>query len=341
MLAKNFGGAERYFVDLSIALAELGHEVQAIHHSKFSASEKFSNNSLIKPVPTNVIGNWDVLAAWKIKKIIESFSPDIVHAHLARAAYYAGKICNTLSTPLVVKTHNYVNLKYYQHVNKFVTTTDDQKNYLVECNIDEDMIVVIPNFSSIEAVGALPSGSNSRLFNVVAYGRMVKKKGFDVLLRAFRKVLDLGIVTKLVIGGDGPEISKLLQLSNELKLENNVEFKGWVEDVNALLNDADLFVLPSLDEPFGIAILEAMAKGVPIISTKTKGPIEILDDQTALLVNVNDMDDLAEKMCLAANNKKAIQERAERALIKFKNKYARDSVVPQLVNLYKQTSGVI
>jgi glycosyltransferase involved in cell wall biosynthesis len=282
-----------------------------------------------------------MLAAWKIKKIIDSFSPDIVHAHLARAAYYTGKICNTLSTPLVVKTHNYVNLKYYQHVNKFVTTTDDQKKYLIECNIDEKIIVVIPNFSSIKAVEVLPTGDNSTLFKIISYGRMVKKKGFDVLLKAFRQVLDQGVVAKLVIGGDGPENNKLLQLSNELKLENNVVFKGWVKDVNELLNDADLFVLPSLDEPFGIAILEAMAKGVPIISTKTKGPIEILDDQTALLINVNDAGDLADKICLVAENQNACKARAERALEKFKSKYSRDSVVPQLINLYKQTSGTI
>ncbi len=341
MLAKNFGGAERYFVDLSNALTELGHEVQVIHHSKFSASEKISRNDLLKTVPVNVIGNWDMFAARAIKKIIKSFSPDIVHAHLARAAYFSGKICNALSTPLVVKTHNYVNLKYYQHVNKFVTTTGDQKKYLIECNIDENMIVVIPNFSSIEAVDVLPSVNSLTIFNIVAYGRMVKKKGFDVLLKAFRQALDQGVVAKLVIGGDGPENNKLLQLSNELKLENNVVFKGWVEDVSALLNDADLFVLPSLDEPFGIAILEAMAKGVPIISTKTKGPIEILDNQTALMINVNDVGDLTEKICLAAENKKANQERAERALEKFRNKYARNSVVPQLVNLYKQTSGIV
>ena len=84
-----------------------------------------------------------------------------------------------------------------------------------------------------------------------------------------------------------------------------------------------------------------MAKGVPIISTKTKGPIEILDNQTALMINVNDVGDLTEKICLAAENKKANQERAERALEKFRNKYARNSVVPQLVNLYKQTSGIV
>ena len=68
MLAKNFGGAERYFVDLSNALTELGHEVQVIHHSKFSASEKISRNVLLKTVPVNVIGNWDMFAARAIKK---------------------------------------------------------------------------------------------------------------------------------------------------------------------------------------------------------------------------------------------------------------------------------
>lgn len=84
-----------------------------------------------------------------------------------------------------------------------------------------------------------------------------------VLLKAFRRFLDEGNRAALHIGGDGPERKHLQQLAVTLELGRNVKFHGWVDDTGSFIKRSDVMVLPSLDEPFGIVVLEVMAKGRP------------------------------------------------------------------------------
>jgi glycosyltransferase involved in cell wall biosynthesis len=337
MLSRGFGGAERHFVELSVALAELGHEVQVIHHKKFFSKDSFAGLP-ITTAPVNVWGNWDVLGTARIQSLIVSFNPDVVHAHLARAAFMAGKACRKLKIPLVVKTHNYVDLKYYRQVTRFITPTVDQERYLQSKNITRDKIEVIPNFSSIKPVDHVNASIHTPA-TIVAYGRMVNKKGFDVLLHSIRKVHDRGLAVKLVLGGQGPEYSNLEKLCNTLGLEKIVEFKGWVDNIEEILKQADLFVLPSRDEPFGIVVLESMAKGVPIVTTRTQGPVEILDEGLATMVDINDNDALAEGIYQALTDYSNSRHKAGAALEKFITSYSKDVVVKKIEGLYRDLAG--
>ena len=70
------------------------------------------------------------------------------------------------------------------------------------------------------------------------------------------------------IAGDGPEFDELKKLQSELRLEDKVQFLGFRNDVPLLMKQSDLFVMPSLSEPFGIVLLEAMATGTPIVTTR-------------------------------------------------------------------------
>ncbi len=103
MLAKGFGGAERYFVDLSLVLADDGHQLQVICHRDFKEINCLAHKPGITVESFPVVGWWDVFSLRKMRKAINHFKPDIVHAHLARGAYMAGKICLKNKTPLVVK----------------------------------------------------------------------------------------------------------------------------------------------------------------------------------------------------------------------------------------------
>src|SRR3972149_3485997 len=110
MIAKGFGGAERYFVDLSLALADLGHQVQVICHDQFAGRQLFENRTDMNSRAFRVRGWWDIWARKNIEKAIIEFAPEVIHAHLARGASLAGSISASAGIPLVVKTHNYVNL---------------------------------------------------------------------------------------------------------------------------------------------------------------------------------------------------------------------------------------
>ena len=334
MLSKGFGGAERYFVDLSQALAEAGHDVQVICHKRFKQAEALRKFPSIHIQTVASMGWWDLWAKRKIRSFIIAYQPDVVQAHLARGAHMSGKICRNLNLPLIVKTHNYVDLKYYHHISCFVPTTDDQKTYLIEHGVNPDKIRVIPNFSSITPVenAELKESEN---YVIISYGRFVKKKGFDILLKAVKRLVDSGKKLHLLIGGDGPEHNNLRNLSDKLDLGESIEFTGWVDDIQAFANKGEIFVLPSLDEPFGIAVLEMMALGKPIIATRTKGPMEILEEDTAYLVEPGNEKSLADVLSKAIEDGKGRREKAAKALQVFREKYAKEVVVEKLINLYQ------
>ncbi len=334
MLAKGFGGAERYFVDLSLALADLGHEVQAICHHRFQGRELLARDPRIRLHTVSVLGWWDPLARYQVARAVARFGPQLMHAHLARAACIGGNVARRLRIPLAVKTHNYVDLKYYRDVDLFLPTTRDQRRYLLEQGIAPDRIEVLPNFSSLPPVTedglAASGGRPSVRFGTL--GRMVKKKGFDLLIRAFHAALDQGLDAHLVIGGDGPERARLEQMIRDLDCVDRVTLSGWVDDAATFLSAIDVFVLPSLDEPFGIVVLEAMARGRIIISTRTQGPSEILDDSTACLVDAGDVPQLTSAMLNAATADGAAL--ARRGWQKFRAQYSKEQVVPRLIKHY-------
>lgn len=335
MLSKGFGGAERYFVDLSQALAVKGHQVQVICHSKFIGLPLLEHPN-IKICPIFFFASWDPFGAHKLEQAVRNFAPAVIHTHLARAAHVSGRAAHRLHIPLVVKTHNYVDLKYYRQVNHFITTTEDQRRYLLEHGIPAGDISVIPNFSSMTAIDqAKQPDSGTPL--LVAYGRMVHKKGFDVLLRALQQVRASGVQARLVLGGDGPELPALRQIAHALGLEDVVDFIGWVKTPADLLDQADLFVLPSRDEPFGIVVLEAMARGKPIVTTRTAGPLEILDESTAWFADIDDVTGLAKAIRTACM---APEQRAQSALDRFLSTYSEQAVVPRIEQLYKQLAHV-
>ncbi len=122
---------------------------------------------------------------------------------------------------------------------------------------------------------------------------MVPFKGHKILLEAVRKLIDTRPQLKFVIAGDGPLREELSAERKRLKLEKNVFFLGHIPDVEDLLAAADLFVLPSLKEPFGIVLLEAMAARLPIVATNAGGVPEIIKDESGILVPPNDSGALA------------------------------------------------
>ena len=136
------------------------------------------------------------------------------------------------------------------------------------------------------------------------------------------------------IGGTGPEQDALIAQIKTLDLTDKVKMVGWLDDVSGFLQEADLFVLPSLDEPFGIVVLEAMAYALPIVSSDSQGPVEILDEDCAWLSKTGDADSLATAMQHACDDYEARKRKSENVLSKFKQNYSKQVVIPEFINLY-------
>lgn len=333
MLAKGFGGAERSFVDLCAELAARGHEVLAICEARGAALPLLRDIAGVDIVTLRVWGAWDPLAARAIARALRAHRSSVVQCHLARAAHLGGKAARALGLPTLAKTHNYVDLKYYRAIDRLVPTTRSQESYLRAQGIAAERLTRIPNFSRIAR--RLPqlhtAGEASR---VLAVGRLVEKKGFDVLLAALALVTPGRHRIELTIAGDGPLRAALEARARTLPAHVTVHFAGWRHDVAALYAQSDLFVLPSRDEPFGIVVLEAMAAGVPIIATRTQGPLEILDAESAVLVDIDDVQALTAALNACLNDPDDAQRRAIHAGFVYENTYSAGAVVPVYEALY-------
>ena len=335
MLARGFGGAERSFVDLSLALAARGHQLLAIGDKRGSALPLLADQPNIECVGVRCHGNWDVFARRTLRQHLERFAPKVVQAHLARAAYLGGRAAHDLGLPTLAKTHNLVQVKYYRDIDALVATTLAQADHLRAHGVDPRVIHQIPNFSAIQIVSTARQTAGPP-WVIKSAGRFVPKKGYAALLTAFAQLRSNGVDARLIIGGDGPEAARLKTLAQSLNLGRAVEFPGWVDDVAQFLLDADMFVLPSHDEPFGIVVLEAMASGVPIVTTPTVGPLEILDVNSACFAARDDAPALALAMAQTLADFDAARRRAETALSLFLQRYSADIVVTRYLALYAE-----
>ena len=126
-----------------------------------------------------------------------------------------------------------------------------------------------------------------------------EKKGLDVLLRAFKRLQEADLSLKLILVGDGPLRGSLQDLAVSLGINESVEFLGQKgrAQVAKLLHDCEVFVLPSRSEPFGIAIIEAMACKKPVVATTVGGILEIIDNgKNGILVEPDNPTALAEAL---------------------------------------------
>ena len=154
-------------------------------------------------------------------------------------------------------------------------------------------------------------------FTIIAAGRFVQKKGFIDLLKAAKILTDKGLKFKMEIFGDGELKQSLESFIDEYNLDQ-VTLMGWSDNLNNEFLKGDIFCIPSHQEPFGLIIGEAMLAGLPVVSTKTDGGLEIFGKENAeskggILVEIESPDEIAkaieklmdqEKRTILANNAK-------------------------------------
>ncbi len=149
---------------------------------------------------------------------------------------------------------------------------------------------------------------------IVSVGRLDRLKGFDNLLRAFAIVRQKQ-VTRLIILGEGEERSALQLLASELKVSDTVDMPGFVDHPERFMSRAAVFALSSRSEGLGVVLIEALACGIPVVSTDCPtGPREILGDSAyGILVPVDDPSALAAAILAKlsdAGDRQSLRERA-------------------------------
>ncbi len=320
-----FGGSGVVATELGKALAKEGHEVHFITYSQPSRLDFLNENLFYHEVefrsyPLFEYPPYELALASKMVSVVKNEKLDILHVHYAiphaSAAYMAKQILKThgIYIPVVTTLHGtditlvgkdasyepVVTFSINQSDGVTSVSEDLKKETYQSFKITRD-IEVIPNFIDLEKFkkqkkdhfkkAICPNGE--ALIVHTSNFRKVKRVG-DVV-KVFNNI-HKEIPAKLLMIGDGPERSNAETQARELGISDDVRFLGKLEAVEEVLSVADLFLIPSEKESFGLAALEAMACEVPIISTNTGGLPELnVQGVTGFMSDIGDVEDMTQK----------------------------------------------
>ena len=195
----------------------------------------------------------------------------------------------------------------------------------------------------------IPNGVDTEVFTpcnamskdgktIITISRLVEKNAVKDLIDAMRIVVDNVPEAHLIIVGDGEQKDYLIQKAQTLDLESHIEFAGEVSNhlLPEYLAKATVFVRPSLSEGLGIAFLEAMASGVPIVATPVGGIVDFLEDgRTGLFCKVGDPQDIAEKILTLLRDNKLRQSIIVQAREAIQERYRWSAIADTFRNLYE------
>lgn len=249
---------------------------------------------------------------------------------------------SALKSQIVLKLQKLV----LQVVKRIIVTTKYGIKLLTDYGISKEKIIVIPNavdinrFRPSQKKGKLKLqfGFKETQMLILSVCRLHPSKRLDDLILAFTETKKM--VKKdlhLLIVGSGPDLERLKRISKTVGINRNIVFLGRIsnEKIHEVYQAADLFVLPSSHETFGIAILEAMAAGVPAIVARSGGIVSIFTDKKhCLMYEPGNVSELRKTLYQLITNPRSRKLFAERAQWMVVNKYSWDSIAQQTLALY-------
>src|SRR6187431_429131 len=355
-----FGGSGVVATELGKALAKEGHKVHFITYSQphrldFLNENLFYHEVSIQSYPLFEYPPYELALASKMVSVVKNEKLDLLHVHYAiphaSAAYMAKQILKThnIMIPVVTTLHGTdITLvgkdASYEPVVTFsinqsdgvTSVSEDLKKETYEYfKITKD-IEVIPNFIDLAKFKKQKKDhfkkaicpNNEMLIVHTSNFRPVKRIG-DVI-KVFNNIHKV-IPSKLLMIGDGPERAQAEQQSRDLGISDDVRFLGKLEAVEEVLSVADLFLMPSEKESFGLAALEAMACEVPVISSNTGGIPELnIQGVTGFMSPVGDVEDMT-RNALFVLDKNNLPTFKENAL-----KRAKEFDITRILPIYEQ-----
>lgn len=278
------GGAERFLARLVNALTEDDYRSMAVVRPGSPLPDLLNGEVPVECVAMR--NGVDVFSMRAIRKLTGRLKPQAVQTYMGRATRIT-RLPRSVPTVHVARLGGYYRLASYRHADALVGNTRGICRYLREQGVDGQRVFHIGNFveepgrpapDSTPAEVRRGLGFPEDAWLVFALGRFVTKKGFHILLEAFSALPDRvdGRPVHLVVAGDGPLAEDLRRRADQMGLAPRLHWLGWVAEPGPYLAASDVFVCPSLDEPLGNVVLEAWSRSVPVVSTATAGPSELI-----------------------------------------------------------------
>ena len=365
-----YGGSGVVATELGIELAARGHEVHFISYSQpFRLSGRdngvFYHEVPVSSYPLFEFPPYDLALASRMEEVAEYYELDLLHVHYAIphsvSALLARQMLATRGRrlPFVTTLHGtditLVGLdRSYLPITRYAIQESDGvtaiSNYLKEETVKHfgitKPIEVVSNFVNCDEYVPIKDekarAETRRKLAAPDEAILMHLSNFRPVKRVVDVVKVFALVARelpaqLVLVGDGPDRSAAEWLAHDLHINEKVHFMGKQERVNELLPLADLMVMPSELESFGLAALEAMACKVPSIATRVGGVPELIDDEvTGLLYPVGNVDDMAAGAVSLLKDRDRLNAMREAGRKTAQKRFCSSLVVPQYVKYYEK-----
>ena len=364
-----FGGSGVVATELGKGLAKNGHEVHFITYSQPTRLDFFNENLFyhevnIRSYPLFKYPPYELALASKMVDVVKFEKLDVLHVHYAiphaSAAVMARQILKTegIDIPVVTTLHGtditlvgkdpsyepVVTFSINQSDGVTAVSEDLKKDTYKHFNVMRE-IEVIPNFIDLTKfkrqrkdhfkTAICPNGEKL----IVHTSNFREVKRVDDVIRIFHKIAET-VPARLLLVGDGPERSNMETLCRELDIIDEVRFLGKLEAVEEVLSVADLFLMPSEKESFGLAALEAMACEVPVISSNVGGIPELnINGVTGFTSNVGDIEEMT-KNALHVLSEEHLETFKKNALVQAKT-FDIDVILPLYEKFYSDVAASV
>lgn len=365
-----YGGSGVVATELGIELAALGHEVHFISYSQPFRLSGRDDGIMYHEVPVSSyplfeFPPYDLALASRMAEVAEFYEIDLLHVHYAIPHSVSALLARQMLAergrrlPFVTTLHGtditLVGLdRSYLPITRYAIQESDGvtsiSSYLKEKTVQDFAVTrgieVIPNFVNCDVYTPI----NNEIKRAEARRKLAAPDELLLIhlsnFRPVKRVLDVvrvfarvaqEIPAKLVLAGDGPDRSAAEWLAHDLGIQGLVHFLGKMDRVNELLPLADLMLMPSEMESFGLAALEAMACKVPSIATCVGGVAELIDHgETGLLYEVGDVQGMAAGALSLLKEPARLEAMREAGRKTAQKRFCASLVVPLYVRYYEQ-----
>lgn len=309
------GGLEVLCVELIRGLVRRGHACAVITDIRTETGQ--ARSAELGDVPIHRLPLRDCLMTSDLKavralrrevaRLVDDFNPDVIHVNAHHCSvYYFIQQQRARYTPSILTLHdrylfepggplgNYL----LDHAHSLIAISESMQRDILRFNSGlESKLHLIPNSLSLPNVEPAPLPWPPKL---MAFGRIVRDKGFDLALEAFARIAPEFPGVNLTIAGDGVELDDLKRLAKKLGLVGRVEFPGWIDphDIPALLNLHSVVLIPvRWQEPFGLVVLQSAQMGRPVVASASGAIPEIVSEgETGSLFEIENIPDFSSKL---------------------------------------------
>jgi N-acetyl-alpha-D-glucosaminyl L-malate synthase BshA len=367
-----YGGSGAVATELGIALADRGHEVHFITYRQPFRLPSFLPRVFFHEVdvgkyPLFEFPPYDLALAVRMHEVTRDRGLELLHCHYAIPHATSGWIAREM----LRQEGGDVSLITTLHGTDITLVGQDPSYYAItKFSIEKsDHITAVSEFLKDETFNAFGCDGcgvqvihnfiDPALYNREAYPDVLRKQfngGRPIVMHVsnFRPVkrirdvvrifagLNAKIPSVLVMVGDGPDRDAAEEEARSLGVQDSVSFLGKIDNIAPLLAGADLFLLPSQTESFGLAALEALACGVPVVGSNAGGLPEVIrSGETGVLCEVGDVDGMIRGAIEILGDKKRWAEMSALAISDSRERFSRDAIVAKYEALYKKAVSTL